>query len=671
MRSLRRRPEVRFAERDHLMRLTGTPNDPSFGLQWAFRNTGQLITGVSGTPGADVRAVPAWDVSTGSRSIVVGVTDTGMDYRHPDLAANVWSNPGGIGGCAAGTHGYNVLASSCDPMDDDTVYGGHGTHVAGIAGAVGDNSVGVTGVNWSTTLLPVKWVSSGGAGLTSQLIAALDWLVQAKQAGVNVRVVNDSTTFVGTAYSQALSDQIDVLGANDILFVTAAGNTGKNNDNLADRRYPCGYGRPTEICVAASDQNDRLPSWANYGPNTVDLAAPGDNVYSTVIGGGYGYIDGSSMAAPQVAGAAALMLAKGSMSASALKAGILGNVDVLPSLSGLVRTGGRLNVCKALPGCGAATPTAPTFGTTSVGTLKDVMVADRKRVNRYSLTAAGSVTKLSAYLEPTGTPGQQAISGVLYADAAGAPGRLVTVTRELTFRSTDTAGWYDLPLAAPVSLAPGNYWIGLMSGNTSRVAGFRWTSASGSRAVNGNIYTSGASDPFGSATVDGERMSVFATFAPVVGKATVGANADSFAADRKRVNRYTLASSGRFAKARLYLAPTAKAGQQALRAVVYADAGGAPGALAAVTNELVFRSTDAAGWYEMPFSTTVTLPAGDYWIGVLSGSTAGVAGYRYDSVSASRLQNANPYGSGASDPFGAVGATDSQQMSIQLVPGPA
>ena len=136
-----------------------------------------------------------------------------------------------------------------------------------------------------------------------------------------MRVVNDSATFVGTAYSQALSDEIDVLGANDILFVTAAGNTGDNNDNPSVRRYPCGYDRPNEICVTASDQNDRLPTWANYGATTVDLAAPGNNVYSTLRSGTYGYVSGGSMASPQVAGAAALILAAGNQTTSALRRG--------------------------------------------------------------------------------------------------------------------------------------------------------------------------------------------------------------------------------------------------------------------------------------------------------------------------------------------------------------
>lgn len=356
---LRRLRGVRFAELDYILHADGVPNDPGFGLQWGAQNMGQAVNGTSGIAGADEKAVAAWDTNTGSRSVVIGEVDTGVDYLHPDLAENVWTNPGGIGGCPAGSHGRNVVASTCDPMDDDTVFGGHGTHVAGILGAVGNNGVGVTGVNWRTTILPVKWLDSNSSGSTSQLISALDWLLQAKQAGVNVRVVNDSATFVGTPYSQALSDEIDLLGANDILFVTAAGNTGENNDDLSKRRYPCGYNRPNEICVTASDQNDQLPTWANFGAATVDLAAPGANIYSTLRNGGYGYISGGSMASPQVAGTAALILAGGDQSAVALKARILDHVDPLPALAGRVRSGGRLDVCAALPGCAAAPYVAP------------------------------------------------------------------------------------------------------------------------------------------------------------------------------------------------------------------------------------------------------------------------------------------------------------------------
>lgn len=606
VRSLRARGDVRYAEPDRLMHEDGAPNDPSFGSQWGFSNTGQLVDGTGGSAGADERALPAWNVTTGSPSVVVAETDSGVDYTHPDLAANIWSNPGGIGGCALGTHGYNARTATCDPMDDETYYGGHGTHVAGIIGAVGGNGIGVTGVNWRTSILPVKWLDSSGWGYTSQLIAALDWVLQAKRAGVNVRVVNDSATFVGTGYSQALSDEIDKLGANDILFVTAAGNTAEDNDDLTKRRYPCGYDRPTEICVTASDQSDRLASFANYGASTVDLAAPGANVYSTLRDGRYGYVSGGSMASPQVAGAAALILSRGYRSATALKADILDNVDVLPSLEGRVRTGGRLDICKALPGCaadapasgspptvsgsaregqalttqsgswsgnptgyayqwqrcdasgaacttisgeaaptytldaadvgatvrvvvrasnsagstgatssptGVVAPAGETFGTPTVGTLSDTMAADRKRVNRYSLSTSASVTKLTAYLAPTGTSGQQLVTGVIYADAGGAPGALVARSDELAFHSTDAAGWYALPLPSPVTLAPGDYWIGLFSGGSTGVAGFRWDSVPGSRIYNTGPYASGPSDPFGSSTaLDGEQMSLYATY---------------------------------------------------------------------------------------------------------------------------------------------------------------
>ena len=354
--TLRSRGHVRFAEPDYMNQEDAVPNDPSFGLQWGDLNTGQPVNGDAGTAGADERSVPAWDVTTGSRSIVIAEVDSGVDYNHPDLAANIWSNPGGVGGCLAGTHGYNVLTpSTCDPMDDETPNGGHGTHVAGILGAVGNNGIGVAGVNWATTILPVKWLDSNGQDPADHLIEALDWVLQAQAAGVNVRVVNDSATFKGVGFSQAVSDEIDLLGQHNILFVTAAGNTADNNDDPMLRRYPCGYDRPTEICVTASDQNDALASFANYGPATVDLAAPGVNIYSTLRNGAYGYISGGSMASPQVAGAAALILSTGDLSTAALKAQILNNIDPVPALAGRVRTGGRLDICKAIP-AGASAP---------------------------------------------------------------------------------------------------------------------------------------------------------------------------------------------------------------------------------------------------------------------------------------------------------------------------
>jgi subtilisin family serine protease len=336
--------QIRYAEPDFTHELAGgtIPNDTFAGNQWAL---------------TDAAETSAWRVTTGGNAVVIAELDTGVQYSHPDLLSNIWNNPGGIGGCAAGTHGYNVLSGTCDPMDDDADYDGHGTHVAGIMGAVGNNRAGTAGVNWTTSIMPVKWVNGSNTGFTSDLITAIDWVVQVKKAGVNVRVVNDSATWAGTPSSQALSDAIDLLGSNDILFVAAAGNTAQNNDTIP--RYPCSYDRPNMICVGASDQNDQLWSSSNYGVATVKLAAPGVNIYSTLRQSNYGYISGGSMAAPQVSGTAALILSEGYMSVSALRADILNSIDPIPALQGLVATGGRLNVCKAVPGCASGTQMVP------------------------------------------------------------------------------------------------------------------------------------------------------------------------------------------------------------------------------------------------------------------------------------------------------------------------
>jgi subtilisin family serine protease len=348
--ALEKSPQVRYAQPDYIVQADTTPNDPSFGQLWGLKNTGQTVNGTAGTAGADIKAEPAWNVTTGSSSVVVGVVDTGVDYTHPDLASNIWSNNGTVNGCPAGTHGYNAITASCDPLDDNN----HGTHVSGTIGAVGNNGIGVTGINWTTSIMGLKFLNAQGSGTTSGAIAAIDWAVKAKQAGVNVRVLNNS--WGGGGFSQALLDEINKAGANDILFVAAAGNSSANVDTSAF--YPCGYRAANEICVAATDQKDNLASFSNYGLNTVDLGAPGTNILSTVPGG-YAYYNGTSMATPHVTGSAALILSLGYQSVATLKSTILNNIDPLPSLSGLVRTGGRLDVCKAIPACGSPTPTAP------------------------------------------------------------------------------------------------------------------------------------------------------------------------------------------------------------------------------------------------------------------------------------------------------------------------
>jgi subtilisin family serine protease len=325
--ALRARREVAFAEPDYVLHADVTPNDQYYGQLWGL---------------AKIGAPAAWNTTTGSSSIVVGVVDTGIDWTHPDLAANVWSNPGGIGGCAAGTHGYNAIKGNCKPRDDND----HGTHVSGTIGAVGNNGTGVAGVNWSVKLMGLKFLNAKGSGSTSNAVKAIDWAVAAKQAGVNVRVLSNS--WGGGGYSQALLDAIDAAGANDILFVVAAGNASANDDTTPS--YPCAYNAPNVVCVAATDSTDALASFSNYGPATVDLGAPGVGVLSTVPGG-YASYSGTSMATPHVSGAAALILSHCSETVAQLKAKLLSSVDADPSLAGLTVTGGRLDLQKAVTGC--------------------------------------------------------------------------------------------------------------------------------------------------------------------------------------------------------------------------------------------------------------------------------------------------------------------------------
>lgn len=775
---LRRSPLVRYAEPDYLGELAASPDDPALGKQWGLQNQGQTVNGVTGRPGADENALAAWQVTTGAPSVVVAEVDTGVDYTHPDLRANIWTNPGGIGGCPAGTHGYDALSSGCDPMDDDTAYGGHGTHVAGIIGAVGNNGVGVAGVSWSTTVLPVKTVSASGVGATSDLLAGLDWVLRAKQSGVNIRVVNDSQTWKGTAYSQALSDEIDVLGSNGILFVTAGGNTGEDDDDPGLRRYPCGYDRSTELCAAASTSSDTLAGFANRGASTVDLAAPGENIWSTLRGGTYGYVSGSSMAAAQVSGAAALVLAHQDLTVLGVKAALLQGADAVPGLTGLVRTGGRLDLCRAVGGCAA--PVVRQVGTTAVGQSVDAMSADRKRVNRGTFTSAATVSSLTVYLAPTGTAGTQALTGVLYSDAGGAPGTLVAATSPGSFASTQPAGWVTLPFPAPVTVASGSVWFGLHSAGAGGVTGFRHDPVPGARATNVDSYGDGPSTSFGTPTVDGEQMSMYLTAttaagspaapfpvtppslvstaptrpapqqgqplsattgdwtagptsfayqwdrcsstgagcAPVTGassstylptgadvgstlrvrvtattpggtassasppsqlvapsttactagQTTVGPNADTLSADRKRVNSIRLAAATSLSKLSVYLAPTGTAGSQGLAGVLYADSGGTAGALLGVTAAFSFSSTLPARWYDLAFPAPVALPAGTYWIGLLSGASGGVTGFRWSSSTGGRAYNANSWSSGPSNPFGAAG-TDNELMSLYATCG--
>jgi subtilisin family serine protease len=362
---LRTVASVDAVEPNWIVHADAMPSDTKFAKLWAFRNTGQVVnSGWPGLAGADIHAVSAWDLTTGSRANVVAILDTGVDYTHPDLVSNIWSAPAAftvtVAGvaihCAAGTHGFNAIARTCDPRDDNN----HGTHVAGTIGARGNNDLGVTGVNWKTSLMPLKFMDASGTGTTADAIAAINFAIQAKAAfnstaGANVRVLSNSWS--GGGFSQTLLDTIKKAGTNGMLFVAAAGNGSANLDH--DAVYPASYDASNVIAVGATDNTDHLASFSNFG-SSVDLAAPGVDILSTVIGGGYLYASGTSMATPQVSGAAALVLSKCALNTDALKANLLSQVDVRGSLTGWVHSNGRLNVYRALRACVPSTTAATT-----------------------------------------------------------------------------------------------------------------------------------------------------------------------------------------------------------------------------------------------------------------------------------------------------------------------
>jgi len=354
------RDDVVYAEPNYLYHTMSTPNDPGFSSLWSFYNVA--------SPGADIHVVPAWDISTGSRQNIVAVLDTGVDYTHPDLAANIWTAPAsftvnlsyGTLTCPAGSHGYNALAHTCDPMDSD----GHGTHVAGILGAVGNNLIGITGVNWVASIMPIRIASTSALGTvsTSDAIDAIEFAIQVKNlfasstTPANVRVLSNS--WGGNPFSQALLDEIQRANTNDMLFVAAAGNLSQNTDLYP--LYPAAYSAPNIISVAATNSSDGLASFSNYGPATVHLGAPGTTIYSTWPGGTYRTVNGTSMSTPHVSGAAALVLSACNLNTANLKSTLLSAVDLVPALSGKTITGGRLDVNNAIRSCVPPPASRPT-----------------------------------------------------------------------------------------------------------------------------------------------------------------------------------------------------------------------------------------------------------------------------------------------------------------------
>jgi subtilisin family serine protease len=340
-------PRIEYAEPNYIFQLDAVPNDPYFNNLWGMQNTGQTW----GTPDADIDAEKAWDISTGD-SVIVGVIDTGVDTAHVDLMGNIWTNPGEIpnngidddgNGYVDDVHGWDFVNNNNNPNDID----GHGSHVSGTIAAKGNNGIGVVGVCWSAKIMPLK-ICEYNSCYTSSAIEALEY---ATKMGAKLT----SNSYRLSYPPQSLKNAIDSSGAHGMLFIAAAGNYRENND--VSPLYPASYNSENIIAVAATDHNDNLadePGWgSNYGLTTVDLAAPGVNILSTVppavYGSDYAYFSGTSMATPHVSGTAALIWSKyPTLTHLQVKERIMNSVDPLPSLAGKCVTGGRLNAYRAI-----------------------------------------------------------------------------------------------------------------------------------------------------------------------------------------------------------------------------------------------------------------------------------------------------------------------------------
>jgi subtilisin family serine protease len=295
---------VASAQPNYIYRTAAVPNDAHYGQLWAFNNTGQIVgTGsyvpMSGSAGDDMGLEPAWDHVTDCSSVVVAVVDSGVNYTHQDLASNMWN-----GGAGVPNHGHDFVDNDNDPMDQS----GHGTHVAGILGAAGNNGTGTTGVCQRARIMAVRVLDDTGAGTTATTMQGISFAVSH-----GARVINMSLAGNG-GFDPALSDAITHAQNGDVVVIVAAGNGSRNNDLAGNATFPCAFTQPNLLCVAALDQNYALADFSNWGPASVDLGAPGTNILSPWGGAGsnsssYHTLDGTSMAAPQVAGLAAMLRA--------------------------------------------------------------------------------------------------------------------------------------------------------------------------------------------------------------------------------------------------------------------------------------------------------------------------------------------------------------------------
>lgn len=499
LKSLNASPQIEYAEPNYIIKPTAV-KEPMFGQLWGLKNTGQVFRGVKGKAGIDIGVESAWSVTKGSSDVVVAVIDTGIDIKHPDLKNQIWKNPGEIPGDKIDNdkNGYVDDVNGWDFFNgDNTVFDAadgdeHGTHVAGtIAGA--ENKKGVIGVAPNVKIMPLKFLGPWGGDIEG----AIEAIEYAKDKGVKI----SNNSWGGYGHSQALYDAIK---ASDSLFVAAAGNDGMDNDNQDEwKPIPAGFDLPNILSVAAIDHTGNLAMWSNFGKTSVDIAAPGVDILSSVPqvtptdNVSYMYASGTSMATPHVSGAAALVLSKNkTLSPAAIKTAITKTAKPLSSLKGKVASGGLLNAGKAVVyELDSDIPGVPLTGSKASGTLNaandvdDVYAVNLLKGESFTVSLSGkSGTDFDLYLYNSKAQALTETGNIVaYSEKSN------TSTESLTYVAPQDGTYY---IAASAYKGSGSYTLTAGAGvgagtyeNTQKELGYtgKWTTVA-DKNVSGGSY---------------------------------------------------------------------------------------------------------------------------------------------------------------------------------------
>lgn len=470
-------PSVLYAEPNYIWSIDQVvPNDPQYPNQYFLNNTGQA----GGRAGADIRAQQAWTLQTGTR-VVIAVIDTGVNYNHPDLQNNIWTNTREIAGNGVDDdrngfvddiRGWDFANNDNNPLDDNR----HGSHVSGIIAAQGNNGVGVSGVNWSAQIMPLKFMTATGSGTSANAIRAINYAV-----ANGARISNNS--WGGGAFSQALQDAITAAEGAGHLFVAAAGNASSNNDTTPS--YPASYTNANILSVAATTSSDGLATFSNFGARSVDVGAPGQGILSTVLGSATATLSGTSMAAPVVAGVAGLVLAaNSSLSVSALRNAILNSTDPVTALSGRTVTGGRVNAFRALQSIGTAPPSNTPPGPTPTALAVTPSGARIAAGAQILFTANGGTAPYTWSVANAAVGSINTSTGSFVGSAVGG-------TTAVTARDAGGATASQTIVVSALAISPNLVTVGVGASVALSVSGgtapFTWSSANSSVAAVSSI----------------------------------------------------------------------------------------------------------------------------------------------------------------------------------------